>query len=66
MAEDNIKFDFAACRARLGLTREVMAQTMGVSESHYCKLEREGAGRKLYAWAAYGVECAAKMNSHAK
>jgi transcriptional regulator with XRE-family HTH domain len=49
-------FDYKAWRARMGWTTEECAQALGCSREHYWKLEREGAGSKTYAWAAYGHE----------
>ena len=55
-------FNYQAWRARLGITAKQAAEAIDVSYSMYCKLEREGTGRKVYAWAAYGVEAAARMH----
>lgn len=53
-------YDFTAWQARLGLDNAQAAQALGVSKSFFLQLRRDGGGRKLYAWAAYGIECHAQ------
>ena len=54
-------YDFTAWQQRLNLTTKQAAEAMDVSESFLHQLKREGKGRKLYAWAAYGIEQAASQ-----
>lgn len=49
-------FDYAAWQARLGFTNQQAAHALDISTSMLASLKRNGTGRKLYAWAAYGVE----------
>ncbi len=51
-------YNFAAWQKRMNLSREQAAHALDVSPSFYSKLKRDGTGRKLYAWAAHGLECA--------
>lgn len=50
-------YDFAAWQDRLGITATQAAEALDISVTFYHSLRRAGAGRKLYAWAAYGIEC---------
>ncbi len=51
-------YDYALWQSRLDLTNEQAAHALDVSTSMFATLKRNGKGRKLYAWAAYGIECA--------
>lgn len=53
-------YDFAAWQARLNLSTKGAAGALGVSPSFFLQLRRDGGGRKLYAWAAHGIECHAR------
>jgi hypothetical protein len=57
MTETN--FDYASWQARLGLTTKEAAEALDISVSMLSALKRDGKGRKLYAWAAWGIERAA-------
>ena len=52
-------YDYAGWQERLQLTSTQAAEALDVSVSFYLTLRRKSTGRKLYAWAAYGIEAAA-------
>lgn len=58
-----VNFDYAGWQERMGFNSAQAAAALDVSVSMYCKLRKDGKSRKLYAWAAYGVECA-ELASH--
>lgn len=49
-------YDYAGWQARLGLTNLQAAHALDISPSMFATLKRKVKGRKLYAWAAYGIE----------
>lgn len=51
-------FDYTSWQQRLNFTNQQAAHALDVSESFYSQLKRKGSGRKVYAFAAYGIECA--------
>lgn len=53
-------YDFAAWQLRLNLSNDQAAEAIGVSKSFYMTSKRNGKARKVYIWAAYGIECAAQ------
>lgn len=53
-------FDYAGWQERLKLTNQQAAQALDISLSFFAALKRNGKGRRIYAWAAYGIECAAR------
>lgn len=56
MKQEIVPFNFKAWRVRMGLLPQRAAGALDVSYSFYCKMEKLGEGRKVYAWAAYGLE----------
>lgn len=55
-------YDFASWQDRLKLSNAQAAEALGVSKSFFMTVKRTGKARKTYAWAAYGIECAAKAS----
>lgn len=51
-------FNYTAWQERMRFTNQQAAAALDVSESFFSTLKRNGTGRKVYAFAAYGVECA--------
>lgn len=51
-------FDYAAWQERMRFTNPQAAAALDVSDSFFSALKRNGKGRKVYAFAAYGIECA--------
>lgn len=60
--EEHVTYDYASWQQRLGFTGEQAAHALDISISMYATLKRNGKGRKLYAYAAYGIECADQAN----
>lgn len=57
-----VNFDYAEWQARMGLSNDAAAVALDISKGMFCKLKRDGKGRKVYAWAAYGREAYALKN----
>lgn len=49
-------YDFRGWRDRMGYTKAQAAVTLGLSESTYWRMEKNGIGGRLHGWAAFGVE----------
>lgn len=57
MAKDtDVPFNYAGWRERLGWSREQAQAALGISRTYYWQLEKNGAGSRMAAWAAYGLE----------
>ncbi len=61
---DNVAFDYDGWQQRMGYSNEQAAQAIDVSVGMFLTLRRNGSGRAVYMWAAYGRECA-KYNAQA-
>lgn len=55
-----VEFDYAGWQLRMQFDVPQAAAALDISTSMFSTLKRNGRGRKLYAWAAYGIECAEK------
>ena len=53
-----VPFDYSAWQDRMGYTNAEAADALDISQGMFFTLRREGKGRAVYAWAAYGRECA--------
>lgn len=51
-----VAFDYAGWQERMLFTAKQAADALDVSVSMFLTLKRNASGRKLYAWAAYGIE----------
>lgn len=58
-------FDYVAWQAYMNFTNAQAADALDISASFYSQLRRAGIGRKLYAWAAYGMQ-RAEMDQRGK
>ncbi len=56
-------FDFAGWQERLSYSNDQAALALDVSRSFFLELRRKNGGRKIYAWAAYGIEQAKKAQT---
>jgi hypothetical protein len=61
----DMEYNYTDWQARMNATNEEAADLLDCSLSHYLTLKRNSRGRPLYAWAAYGQECARKAREQA-